>query len=75
MLRVFTGRKCENIISIVQESSLGPQLEGEDSTIEPTMRMQIRHLPVSDVVWNAIRVGGVATSYIGELITPPRRVY
>ena len=34
-----------------------PRVAGEDSTIEPTMRMQTRHLPVSDVTWRAIRVG------------------
>ena len=40
-----------------------PRVEGEDSTTEPTTHMQTRHLrithlPVSDVAWDAIMVGG-----------------
>ena len=42
-----------------------PRVAGEDSTVEPTMRMQTRprhlritRLPTDDTTWNVIRVSG-----------------
>ena len=62
-LHVFTGCKCENRVwHRPRNRTRVPRVAGEDSTIEPAMRMQTRprhlritHLPVSDVTWRAIR--------------------
>ena len=48
------------------------RVAGEDSTAEPSTRMQIQHLrithlPTNDVTWGAIRVSAGVACYAGVL--------